>query len=405
MGDSIEFQNAVTVDRAAHQSETADGAEGHTSTSTGTALMPRPGESLIGPVPPLPVALDDRPGARPESVRGSLPAHRRTLVAVVVAVLVAAIATGAAVGAAGSGTGTGSGTPAHGSSRGALAAAAAGTAAAPTVAFTLQATQASAATTTTLVAGSGAVDLATGVGRMRATVPELSVVTGVGGDSVSLVTDGRAVYVAVPGLARLTAGRTWLRATLPTDAVKGDAGSATLAILADPTRLLGLLGSLGGPVTDLGPVVLDGTPATEYRTTITLGALASRTGHGSSSRISSLGAETARILGRLGNVSVPVTAWVGPDGRLRQLSVSLLLSRASLAGLFGDAVSGSLGASPATRSATSTTVTVGFSHYGEPVDAGVPPASEVTDLGSILSSVRGGLSRVAGDLSGLAASL
>ena len=404
MGDSIEFKNGVTVDRAAHQSETADAAEGRTSTSTGTALMPRPGASLVGAVPPMPVGFDNRPGARPESVWGPRSAHRRTLVVVVVAALVAAIATGAAVGAAASGRGTGSGTPAQGSSRGALAAAAAGTAAAPTVAFTLQATQATAAATTTLVTGSGAVDLARGVGRMTAAVPELSGVVGSGGDSASLVTDGRAVYVGVPALAQLT-GRIWLRATLPTDAVTGGTASAILATLSDPTRLVGLLGSLGGTVTDLGPVVLDGTSATEYRTTITLAALASRASHGSSSRISSLGAATARILSRLGNVSVPVTAWVGPDGRLRQLSVSLLLSRASLAGLLGDAVSGSLGTPPATLSATSTTITVGFSHYGEPVDASVPPASEVTDLGSILSSVQGGLPRVAHDLSGLAARL
>ncbi len=409
MSDSIEYQDGLFVGSAAHERDTVGVTEGPAAGSTGTALMARPDESLVGTVSPvpIPVQFDDRTGVEPASrpIRGPGGAHRRTMVAVVVAALVAALAVGAAVGAAASGGGTGSGTPASGSSRGALAGAAARSAAAPTVAFTLQATQASAARTTTLVAGSGAVDLAKGVGRMTATVPALSGVVGSGGDSVSVVTDGHAVYVGVPALAEMTGGRSWLKATLPTDAAAGDQGIATLAILSDPTRLMGLLGSLGGPVTNLGPVVLDGTPTTEYRTTVTLAALASRARHGSSSRISSLGAATAGILGRLGNTSVPVTAWVGSDGHLRQLSVSLLLSHATLAGLVGDAVSGSLGGSPATRSTTSTTLTVGFSGYGEPVDASPPPASDVTDLGSVLSSVQGGISRVVHDLSGLAARL
>ena len=234
MSDSIEYQDGLFVGSAANERDTVGVAEGSVTGSTGTALMTRPDESLVGTASPAPVPFHGRPVADPGSlpIRGTGAAHRRTLVAVVVAALVAALAVGAAVGAAVFGGGTGSGTPASGSSRGALAGAAARSAAAPTVAFTLQATQASDARTTTLVEGSGAVDLAKGVGRMTATVPALSGVVGSGGDSVSVVTDGHAVYVGVPALAEMTGGRAWLEATLPTDTVTGDPG------LVDPCHPL-----------------------------------------------------------------------------------------------------------------------------------------------------------------------
>ena len=43
---------------------------------------------------------------------------------------------------------------------------------------------------------------------------------------------------------------------------------------------------------------------------------------------------------------------------------------------------------------TSTTVTVGFSGYNQPVSVTVPPASQVTNINGIVSSIKGAVSDV-----------
>ena len=55
------------------------------------------------------------------------------------------------------------------------------------------------------------------------------------------------------------------------------------------------------------------------------------------------------------------------------------------------------------QSTTATTVTVGFSHYNQPVAITVPPASDTTDVNSIVHSLRGDLSSFAHAVSGIAA--
>ncbi len=401
MGDSVEYRDGVFVGTPATLGTAATDEPGGARASTGTALAVRPGDSLAGTAgPPVAVGLDERPaGLAPLPTRDAGRARRIAAVAVVVS-LVAAGAVAVAAGAAAAGGGSGSGATTPGSSRGALAGAATRSMAARSVAFTVQASQTSGATTTTLLSGSGAVDLATDVSRVSASVPALSGIVGSGDDTVSLVTSGSAVYVGVPALAPLTGGKTWLGGTLPKDGHPGSSGQATLAILADPARLIGLLGSSAGPVTRVGPAVLGGVPTTEYRTTVSLAGLASRLDRGHA-----LGARAAAILGRIGNTSVPVTAWVAGDGTLRQLSASILLTRATLGGLVGEVASGSANGSAATRSTAATTLTVGFSHYGEPVAVSVPPSAQVTNLGSVLSLLPRDISRFGHDLSGLAAGI
>jgi hypothetical protein len=305
----------------------------------------------------------------------------------VIASLIAAVAFGAA--AFGGAFGTHSASP--GSGRGALGAAAANSAAATSVAITLSATRANSSTSTTLVSGSGAVDLTRDVGHLTATVPALSGLVGSGNDSVDVVGDTGAVYVGSPALSSVTGGTTWLKVDLPQGSTSSSADSATLGVLSNPSQLLGLLSSVGGQVTTVGNVDLNGVPTTEYRTTVTLSELASRAGLSAGS---SLGAHVAKVLGQLGNTTVPVTAWVGDDGYVRQLSASIALSRLTPAGLAGDLVNGTLGGSSADQATSSTAVTVGFSHYNEPVTVTVPPASQVTDVSGIVSSVTGAVADI-----------
>jgi len=273
MSDSVEYRNGVFVATGPHGP-----ADQGASSATGTALMARPDDSLAPIDAPGPLASADLPPAGPV---GPAPAAapggggaRRVAVATIAASLVAAVAFGAA--AFGGAFGSHSATP--GSGRDALGAAGATSAQATSVAFTVSATRSTPSSTTTLVTGSGAVDLGTDAGRLSASVPALAGYMGSGNDSVDVVTSGGAVYVSSPALSSVVGGSTWLKATLPSGTGSGSTDSSTLGVLANPSQLLGLLSSIGGPVTTVGNVDLHGTPTTEYRTTVTLSELASKAG-------------------------------------------------------------------------------------------------------------------------------
>lgn len=392
MSDSVEYRDGVFVATGPH--DAVDG--GH---AVGTALMVRPDEHLapVGAAGPMASAeLSPAGPVRPSPAPTTAPGGaRRMAIATVVAALIAAVAFGAA--AYGGAFGNRSATP--GSGRGALGAAGAASAGATSVAFTVSATRATASSTSTLVTGSGAVDLTTDVGRLTATVPALAGYVGSGNDSLDVVVAGNSAYLATPALSQVTGGNRWLKAALPKD-TSSSPDTSTLAVLADPSRLLGLLSSVGGPVTTVGNVDLHGVPTTEYRTTVTLSELAAKAGLPTGSAV---GADIATVLRNLGTTTVPVTAWVGTDGYVRQLSASLDLSRLTVGGLVGGLVDGTLGSSGG-QATTSTTVTVGFSHYNQPVAVAVPPASQVTDVGGIVASVKGAVSSFRHAVSSIASS-
>jgi len=310
----------------------------------------------------------------------------------VLGAVAAALLVGVGVGAAAFGGGSGGSSPvaASGAAQGSLAASASTAASAHSVAFTLSATATSPGTVSTLVTGSGTFDLSSGIGQMTATVPAVTSLTG--GGAVTLISDGSNLYLQVPALSALTGGKSWVEVPLSSVASLGgqSSGSSSVSALANPAGVLGLLGRLGGPVTRVGTVSLGGVTTTEYRTTISVASIASRLDHGALTPSES-GAASA--LTKLGIPSIPVTAWVGQDGLLRQVSVSVDLTHATLGGLLG---------SGNTVAGKVVTVTVGLSHYGQPVSITVPPASDTTDLGSIADSVHGLVSHISGDLSGIA---
>lgn len=405
MTESVEFRDGVFV---ATGPDTASGYEAADGPSTSTALMARPDDHLtpdhLTPLDApghlvsaaLPPAGPAGPVPTPAAAAGGA---RRIAVATVVASLIAAVAFGAA--AFGGDLGGGS-SPTPGSG-GALGAAAAASTSATSVAFTVSATRTTSSGTTDLVDASGAVDLTTDAGKLTATVPALSGLVGSGNDTVNVVADGPTLYLRSPALSSITGGNTWLKVSLPTGTSSANADSSTLAVLSNPSQLLGLLSSIGGRVTTVGNVNLDGTPTTEYSTTVTVSELASRSGLTTGSK---LGTRVSQILQQLGNTSVPVKVWVGNDGFVRQMSASLDLSKATLASLAGDvigAVNGTIPNGIGGQSTAATTVTVGFSHYNAPVTVTIPPASDTTDVNSLVHSVRGVLSGIGSAVSGFAA--
>jgi len=359
----------------------------------GTDLVARPDGSLVPPPPPT------RP-ADSATTRSKGPS--RLAVAVIAAALLAAVAVGAAAfsggsSASGSDAGTGGTAPSapSGAAHGSLAASAAASASASSVSYQVSATETTPSSTTTLLQGHGSADLSTGVGRLTATIPGLSSLLGSGATgAVDVISDGTNVYLKIPGVSSLTGGKSWVETSLSDlgSLTGSSAGSLSLSTLADPGQALTMLGSLGSPVTDLGTVTLGGQRVTEYQTTITVADIASHLPGGS-------GSSAARALQHSGIPSIPVTAWVGHDGRLRQLSLTVDVSHASLGGLLGSLDSGS---SRPTTAGTKVNLTIGLSRYGAPVAVGVPPASEVTNLGSIASSLKGMVNQLGGTLSGIA---
>ncbi len=368
---------------------------GYSVGAPGTGLEPRPDDSLVPLGPPGPPAMP-----APGTARSKSPG--RLVLAVIAVSTIAAIAIGAAAFGGGSGTGS-SGVaepgPGSASARGSLASSAAVSAASSSVTFSVSATQSTSSSTTSLLSGHGSVDLSGGIGRVSASVPGLSPLLGGGASaSVDVVSDGTNVYLDLPGISSLTGGKSWVETPLSAlgPLTGSSADSLALSALADPTKALDMLGSVGSPVTKVGIVRLNGEPTTEYRTTISVAAVASKLAQGSSS--TGAGA-AAKALQQLGVPSVPLTAWVGGDGLLRQLSIRVDLSHASLAGLLGP-----LGVASPSHPAVGTTVevTVGLSHYGLPVSVSVPPASEVTNLNDLAPSLKGLASQLGGTLSGLA---
>ena len=268
MTDSVEFRDGVFVAATPTEVEGFDLSGGPV---TATALMVRPDDHLVAVDAPGPLVGAVAPPAGPtDPASSAVPVAggaRRAAVATIIASLIAAMAFGAA---AFGGAFGGGGTPGPGSARGALGAAAVASTSATSVAFTISASRTTSSSTTTLVDGSGAVELTTGTAKLTATVPALSTLVGSANDTVNVVADGSTVYLGSPALSSITGGNTWLKASLPTNGSTANADSQTLAVLANPSQLLGLLSSVGGQVTKVGNVDLQGTPTTEYSTTVTL---------------------------------------------------------------------------------------------------------------------------------------
>lgn len=366
----------------------------------GNALTAVEGNALAPVAEPGSLARHDGGTADPNAAGTPSGGRSRIGVAVIAASILAAVAVGAA--AFGSGFNSSAVSGASGSAKGNLSASVSNSAASHSVAFTVSATQKSATSVTTLLTGSGSVDLSRDIGQMTASIPALSAYTGgLAGGSVRVVSDGSNLYVQVPALSALTGGKSWFEATMPGTGSKSGTspGSLSLSTLTDPAKALAMLGSLGSPVTKVGTVWIDGTSTTEYKTTITGAELLAQLQHNGKGSSPSTGA-AAKALHQLGLVSVPVTAWVGQDGYLRQVSVAIDLSHATLGDLLGGLFSPS--STTGTGAGSVLALTVGFSHYGAPVSASVPPPSDVTNLGGIMSSVKGGFSNVGRALGGMA---
>jgi hypothetical protein len=258
--------------------------------------------------------------------------------------------------------------------------------AANSVAVSLTATGVTHGTTSTLVTGSGSFDLTRDVGQMSLSSPALASALGQStGGSITVLSDGTNLYLNIPQLASLTSGKTWLEVPIAAAVAStgANAGALSSGALGDPTNILGLLSQYGGAVTTVGPAAVGGTPTTEYQANITLSQVAARAPAGGRHPFTGTDRQG---LQKLGITTIPVTVWVGSDGRLRQAQVTVDLSHAQLPNL--GTGSGSTTSSTTPPTLPVVTETIGFTDYGLPVTVTPPSASQVTNLSQALKSLR-----------------
>lgn len=264
-----------------------------------------------------------------------------------------------------------------------------------TLGFDISATLTNGSKTTTLLTGNGAADLTKGEGTTTLNIPGLSGLLGSNG-AVTALWQGSNLYLQAPALSGVLAGKSWVEVSLADLPEISSLGSTIQSTLSDPSKLGGLVTSLGGTVTDLGP---QSNGTTEYQATIPVSGIVSDVQHSAHQHVAGQKVKASSIkpfvknLRLLGTSTITADAWV-KNGQLTQVSVTVDLSHAAAAVHGARLPSGIAGGV--------VTVTVGLS-YGVPVSVTVPPASEVDDLGNALPVLQG-LGHL-GSLSGLAAHL
>jgi hypothetical protein len=132
---------------------------------------------------------------------------------------------------------------------------------------------------------------------------------------------------------------------------------------SDPTSTLDALRGAGSDVRVVGHDEVRGVETTHYHATIDLERALDKLPAAQRDR-------AARAMQELGTGSVPADVWIDAQGRLRKLTMTL----------------------DATTEGTHVgAVTMELYDFGTPVDVQAPPADQVTDLGSMLGGVTGGL--------------
>jgi hypothetical protein len=129
-----------------------------------------------------------------------------------------------------------------------------------------------------------------------------------------------------------------------------DLGSLLAGSQVQPGDLLTMLGAEGAKIQNLGPATVDGAATTHYRVTIdTAKALQAK------------GLPAPLVAGALAQLpaEIPADVWIGADGLVHRLQVSLGVAQGHLS------------------------LTMNLSDYGAPVTITAPPTSDVFDATSL----------------------
>jgi hypothetical protein len=204
----------------------------------------------------------------------------------------------------------------------------------------------------------GAFDYSNNKGHMSIDLGALPVAAGSDSGSVNVVFDESVVYMKLPGLQESVPTSTpWVKIDVK-ELQRQSGGSSQFNAFgqADPSQYLQYLQG-AGKVTELGSETVRDVETTRYRTVVDLSRAVKKAPAGTSEALT-------QAIKASGSKSVPVNAWIDPDGLLRRVRYSY----------GGSEQTGSL----------SSSITVDFYDFGTAVEVRPPPADQVTDLADIL---------------------
>ena len=188
---------------------------------------------------------------------------------------------------------------------------------------------------------------------------ELTITTTQG--SIESRTVGGVTYSKLPAqlASVLHNNKPWIKVD---NASAGKLGSS----LPQPGDFSAYLQGISSSVTKVGTSTVRGTATTHYKAQVDLDKVAAASTDAQKQAITAL--EKAN-----GTKTFPVEVWLDKDGLVRRVRTSVPLPKAS-----------STGASSGSSSSQNAVVTVEYYDFGTAVNVSAPPASQVTDLKSLL---------------------
>ncbi|HUJ67328.1 MAG TPA: hypothetical protein VLX59_17405 [Acidimicrobiales bacterium] len=175
-----------------------------------------------------------------------------------------------------------------------------------------------------------------------------------------------------PQLKGVAGGKPWVRIDRGTlQALAGSQlGVPGLGTTLDFSNVLAWLRGVSGQITTVGNESIHGTETTHYRAQVDLSRVAATMGADANDD-SALAPSDGRTL--------PIDVWIDPQGRLRQLKVSLDLNTLPLP----------QGVTLPTQALGTAVLTVDLWNFGVTVHAVPPPANQVSDASSLIGGGAG----------------
>jgi hypothetical protein len=179
---------------------------------------------------------------------------------------------------------------------------------------------------------------------------------------------GTTIYMRSPVLSQsIPNSRPWLKVDL--ERIGKQQGVDFAALMdsgnSDPTQMLTYLDATSDTVVNMGHAQLDGVATTHYHADIDLSkAMRVMVARAPADQRKAVRSTYRNLLQQTGTTSYPVDVWVGADGYVRQMHMSV----------------------PMPVAQSSMDMTMQLSHFGAPVHITPPPASQVTDLAALAAS-------------------
>lgn len=196
--------------------------------------------------------------------------------------------------------------------------------------------------------------------------------------NIDAVFEGGSFYMKMPAViaGQIPGGKPWLKFNLGAlGRVAGISGLSALtnesSTLDDPGQYLDYLRAASGNVKDLGHTTLNGVNTTHYHAQIDLNKLADAVPASSRAGVQQLITELEQ---RFSGGNMPVDAWIDSSNRIRRLAMTYSLQV------------------PNTQQTSKVAMVMDFTDYGPQPKPAIPPASQTTNLLSLLHGGLGGVS-------------